>query len=415
MPEKEKIAYDSIEDSEFEENGIPSFNPERAQRLKDEVEGSQKPLSERFNIDPDEYPIFSQQAGNRENEDTGVMENRTLNINETLGLMVGQTAKAIAVITGEKKGIPRADHVIYLDKSARPVSWLVDEFWPDFTDALKPETTYLAIDRRPWFERVGISLVGHEEIKEPNGDMRPANGRDFWEHFEKIPEDQKKDWLARIRGLYIKDGITSEDPDEIMNTPTILDNKNLLIVDEVSRSGATLDIATGLMKRAIPELGSVNGYVFWDDNFSVTDAGIQMGSTPVWYPQDPTDWRGRGVRDIDPSWYENRYQENHSNRALAERYGAFVLGIPLTDKKEEPGELSWKLRAEMIKMHDDYEDGRILPSLPLVDNNIGDVADRVMERLEDMGVKFLPSDQALKSPDSYLSLMKQRNKKPRQF
>lgn len=414
QPERPKIRIKTPEERSKEARQIAQACGKKAINAIDS-KNSEASLSEKFNIDPHEYPIFSQQAGNREDKDTKKIERRTLNINETLGLMVGATAATIAVMTGEKKGVPKTDHVIYLDKSARPVSWLVDDFWSSFTDAPKPETSYLAIDRRPWFERVGINLIGHEEIELPDGSKRPANGSDFWEYFEKVPEDEKKDWLARIRALYIEGGIESEDPDKIMNTPTVLDDKNLLVIDEVSRSGATLDIATGLMKRAIPELASVNGHVFWNDIFTKNGTDTQMGATPVWYPQDASDWRGRGVKDIDERWYERRYQENPSNKALAEYYGAFVLGVPLRNKEEEPGQLSWKLRAEITKMRNDYEDGRILPDIPFIDEEVGDIADKMMTRLEGMGVKFIQNDQAFDVPNSYASLKKQRNKKPRQF
>lgn len=386
-----------------------SDNTEEWNSLKDiqfAPDASEKPA---FNVDPEDFPIFSQQAGLREDEYTGKMENRTLNINETLGLMVGQTAKTIAAIQGEKNGIPKIDHVIYLDKSARPVSWLVDDFWDDFADTPAPEKSYLAIDRRPWFDMVGIELVGHEEIRDPDGTLRPAKGSDFWKAYENVPEEKKKEWSARIRALYIEGGIDSEDPDVIMSTPTVLDGKNLLIIDEVSRSGSTIEIAVGLLKRAIPELASVNGHVFWNDGFSIRDGETQMGNAPVWYPKDPSDWRGRGVRDIDPSWYEAKYRSNPSKMARAERYGAFVLGVPLVNREEEPGELSWKLREEMRKMHQAYEAGKILPNLPA---SAETVLDKMIEKLESFGVEFVPASEAAKNPNSYSALAKKRDQKP---
>jgi len=69
--------------------------------------------------------------------------------------------------------------------------------------------------------------------------------------------------LAAIRSLFIEGGIENEDPDEIMRTPTILDGKRLLIVDEVSRTGATLSIAEFLFRAAIPEASHVEGTYFW--------------------------------------------------------------------------------------------------------------------------------------------------------
>ena len=53
------------------------------------------------------------------------------------------------------------------------------------------------------------------------------------------------------------------DPEVIMNTPTGLEGKNITIIDEVSRSGSTLEIAKLLVSQAIPEAASVNGCTFW--------------------------------------------------------------------------------------------------------------------------------------------------------
>ena len=111
------------------------FDPEEAKRLREKELKKQTPsIKEKFVIDPAEYPIFSQQGGVRNSKITGTKEERRLSIEETLGILVGDTAKTIATITGEVKSKPAADHVIYLDKSARPVSWMVDDFWNDFTE-----------------------------------------------------------------------------------------------------------------------------------------------------------------------------------------------------------------------------------------------------------------------------------------
>ena len=383
--------------------------------VADASESEKVNLSEKFNVDPSEYPIFSRQAGRRIDELTGKSEVRTLSINETLGKMVGATANVISTIDGEQ-GCPKADHVIYLDKSARPVSWLVDDFWHDFSDNEQPSKSFLAIDRRPWFQKVGIDITAREELKDQDDSLRPATGEDFWAAYEKAPEEKKLEWSARIRSLYIEGGIESQDPEKIMATPTVLDGKNLLIVDEVSRSGATLDIAKGLLKRAIPELESVSGCVFWNDTLSKTEAGTQMGKTPVWYPEDPADWRGRGVRDIDENYYKKIYLEHPSKETRAQYYGAFVLGVPLTDKSEEPGQLSWKLRDEMRKMHVDYENGRILPALPIGENHASSSSvalEKMMDHLEQEGVEFVPENQAKNNPNSYAALTKIRDKKPR--
>ncbi len=304
---------------ESSEGNFPKFDPDTAKKLKEDVlqdkHDTEQILEEetdpryRFRADKRDYSIFSRQEGSIVDDVTGKESSGVLNIDETLGLMVGRTAELIATIVGESMSdIPRIDNVIYLDKSARPVSWLVNEFWDDFTEEKRPGTDYLAIDRRIWFKKVGIELEGNEEMRDPDGSLRVAKTEDFVKHFETMPDETKKDWLARIRGLFIEGGIEDEDPDKILATPTVLDGKNLLIVDEVSRSGSTLGIAKFLMKRAIPELESVNGHVFWHDREKQVNGETQMGQAPVWYRHGgDNDWVGRGVKDINPSFYRAQY------------------------------------------------------------------------------------------------------------
>lgn len=374
-------------------NDFPTFSPEQAKKLRGESF---------FDLDPDKYSIFSQQAGVRENPITKKMEKRTLSIHETLGLMVGRTAGTIAKISGENGETP-ADHVIYLDKSARPVSWLVNEFWDDFTDSEKPSESFLAIDRRRWFERMGIKLEKDEYIKDADGSSHIAGPSDVDKHFEVIKND--KELLARIRSLYIGNGIETENPDEIFRTPTVLDGKNLLIIDEVSRSGSTLYIAQLLLKAAIPELKSVNGHVFWSDNSTKNNVTgeTQMGFTPVWYPQDPNDWRGRGVKDINPAYFEEQYSKNPTPENRALKYGSIVLGEPLVDPTEEPGQPSLHLRKEIHQIHEDYRAGHILPELS------SKMPEKIFDQLEKWGVKFIPEDRVKNEPHAYVNLAKKRN------
>ena len=391
----------------------PKFDPELAQELRkaESVQAPETPET-RFHVNPADYPIFSRQAGNRPNQNSGKYETRTLSIDETLGKMVGHTAETIATLIGENANIPAADHVIYLDKSARPASWLVDEFWDDFTDAPRPDSTFLAIDRRTWLaDYCGVHLLPNEYVEEPNGTTRPASTIDFDRNFHKIPREV----LAKIRALYIKDGIEDEDVDKIFATPTILDGKNLTIVDEVSRSGATLHIAQRLLKAAIPELKSVNGHVFWHDTLQVNQSGeTQMGSTPVWYPADPSDWRGRGVKDIHPDYFAALYENKPTSINRARRFGSIVLGEPLdiNDPDEEPGQLSLHLKEEIGRMHQDYQKGHILPNLPSSRSGAREVFSNMIKALNDWGVEIAPLDKAVNKSRAYISLKSKRDQQP---
>lgn len=385
---------------------VPEFDPEKAMKLR-EAESIQEPET-RFHVNPENYAIFSRQAGVRPDKFSGKDKEQTLSIDETLGAMVGCTAETIATLTGENGNIPPADHVIYLDKSARPVSWLVEEFWDDFTDAKKPETTYLAIDRRTWLkDYCHVDLLPNEYVENPDGSTRPANAKDFDEHFEEIPREV----FARIRALFIEEGIEDEDVEKIFNTPTVLDGKNLTIIDEVSRSGATLHIAMRLLKAAVPELKSVNGHVFWHSSGRITDSGeMQMGNTPVWYPKDSDDWRGRGVKDINSQYFEEQYRNEPTNKNRARRFGSIVLGEPLTieDPNAEPGQPSLRLKEEIEQMHLDYRNGHILPNLPSP-SRARNVFAHMKQQLENYGVEFIPKDEAQDNPRAYINLINKRN------
>ena len=87
-----------------------------------------------FRVDHDDYPIFSRQSSLAMNGG----DTYQLGIDETLAAYVSDTAALIAEFDGTSTAsttdaeyiVP--DHVIYLDKSGRPCSWLVNAFWRDF-------------------------------------------------------------------------------------------------------------------------------------------------------------------------------------------------------------------------------------------------------------------------------------------
>ena len=366
-----------------------------------------EPAEVRFHVDEAEFPIFARQAvsvpiGN------GKSRKEELPIDETLGRMVGATAETIEAILGERDTkTPRAEHVIYLDKSARPVSWLVDEFWQDFTAEPRPEKTFLAIDRRNWLKPpyTDEKADSREYVTEASGEKKLARAEDF--HVERVPTEL----LAGIHGLYVEGGIPADaTPEEVMEMPTVLDGKNVMIIDEVSRSGATLGIAQKLIGAAIPKVQSVTGHVFWRaGSFQLDNGESQMASAPVWYPEDADDASGRGVMDINELYYKNLYLQEPSQQNLALMKGAFVLGEPLLKPEEERGQKSLRLRGEVRRMREEYEAGHILPTI--ANNPDSEVTERMLEKLEECGVELVQSDPKKKNPRAYQVLLEQRAKK----
>lgn len=333
--------------------------------------------AKRFHVNPKDFPIFSKQAEMGEKWGDHA---ETLPLDAIMGRFVKATADCIAVLTGEdnRQTIPAADHIIYLDKSARPVSWLNNVFWDAFTDKPRPKHSYLAIDRMEWFARTDTPVDPSGYIEDADGESsHVAQFKDF------LKENVSDEDIARIRALYIPGGIEEEDVKKIMSTPTGLEGKNITIIDEVSRSGSTLDIAKYLISLAIPEAASVNGYAYWKAGMQIGPNGeYQMRSVPVWY--DSASHLGRGIGDINEDFFAERYEEYPSPKTRAQKFGSIALGEFL-DLSKEPGNRSRQLAQEIKTMRKEWDDNHIM--MPTPDHySIG----KWKNRLESQGIKFMP-------------------------
>ncbi len=359
--------------------------------------------AERFRVNPADYPIFSRQF--ELSERWGDNSKNYWNIDKTLSHYVTNTANLIATLDGSsieydrREAPPKPNHVIYLDKSARPVSWLVNTFWDDFSSEERPSHSYLNIDRLPWFRRSGLNVDSDGYMQSPDGSRRAAAPSDF--HVENLdPSD-----FARLRSLYIEGGIDDEDVDRIMSTPSTLDGKNVLIVDEVARSGSTAKIATDLIKAAFPAVGDVHSAYFWrsgNKSSGQGDGKYQMLSIPVWYDSSTT--AGRGIDDIDEKYYENRHAYWQNNKTRAQNFGSLILSAP-ANLIEEPGQKSRELMREIKHMREDFDAGRILLRYP---RNYD--PDLFEEYVEAQGLHLAPDDDP--SPDSLNNVTRAIDSRP---
>ncbi len=84
------------------------------------------------------------------------------------------------------------------------------------------------------------------------------------------------------------------------------------------------------------------------------------------------------------------------------------------DKENEPGQVSKELETEIKRMRVDYDKGRILPDLP-TSAPLGNTMDRMINKLEGLGVVFGADGTSSKNPNNYLKLKKIRDsyEKPR--
>ena len=318
-----------------------------------------------FEVSPLRYPIFSRQATLSMSD--GITYQ--LGIDETLAAYVSDTAGLIAEFDGTSRyyeaGPDRfvPDHIIYLDKSGRPCSWLVSMFWRVFATgkAQKPSHSHLNIDRRDWIRRSGAELFTSDYVRAPDGSNHRLSYEDFRE------ENISTEHLAWLRAQYVPGGIEREDADYVMGCSTTLDGKNICVVDEVSNSGATLRIAQFLLERAFP--GSrVRGLHFWKKLAGVkpvsTDDG-QMLNAPVWYDHHNQYGRGIGNVDADGSYWAAVYEKNPTPENLAKKFGAQALSrkTDLSRGGEDDrgtDRPTRQLIREMRQMRDDFEAGHIL-------------------------------------------------------
>ena len=351
--------------------------------------------------------------------------------------------KTVKDLTGESGKLPKTDVAIYLDKSARPVSWLVEEFWDDATKMPRPRTEYLAIDRKFWFEFFGLDLsfgeyikgtdrlaewrdlpihnvtqdemtelrsllkekiITHEELDAClKGDVRMRDrvkGRviDTYlsseENSEKIKRGEmtRKEFEAckaaalekvkvldssklesindarviaeRLRGLFVPGGLSEEDlenSEQIMDYSVGMEGKNITIVDEVSRTGATGEIAKHFITWAFPEAANVNFYTFYDAKRLHAPGSAQDGQMlkiPFWYSLEHDDGTGRGISGADQGFYERRYKESPDDLRRAACFGWDFLGVPI-DYETEKGKKSLKLREQIARLRKEYEKGHI--------------------------------------------------------
>lgn len=272
--------------------------------------------------------------------------------------LVNQATNGIEALdstTGEKVHA-KPDRIIFLDKSARPVAWLMRELWPtlaaepDGTVPPMPAMNFVNIDREQWVNQVDPSGVGTVDVDK----LDPGIIRSLRSLF--IPPDLKRKHDEAGEGL-------GEYVDE---TPVPLDHETVLIVDEVISTGRTLRYAEAFFAKAFPGI-KVSG-THWMGGTAMRGNAVGNADLPVWYSNK--DITGRGVGDRDP----------HTSRlspSVTQRLGSWFLSTTLgADPK------STRLREEIHQLAQDVKDHRVLV-VPDMRREDADLDERI-ERLNDM-------------------------------
>lgn len=172
--------------------------------------------------------------------------------------------------------------VIFLDKSARPVSWLVRELW----DTLAPEPG-CEIPKQPDFKFLNIDRKRLRKKLDPNG-----SGLFDASHFS---EEQ----IIGLRSIF------NQDHDGSFEAPNYLDNQRIMVVDEVTATGATMEMAKCLLGRAFPT-SLVQGE-YWMEGLTSYKGAVGNADVPIWF-NDKIE-TGRGVADAHPDESTTDYSQ----------------------------------------------------------------------------------------------------------
>lgn len=253
---------------------------------------------------------------------------------------VSLTDKIIAEMDGTKG--PKPDYALYLDKSARPVSWLVREFWDDFAQKNEDGTT----PSRP--QSLFVDIDGRKDMSD------------------------SLDSISSLRALFAKE--VPQDSADIMQTPTFLDGANVLIVDEIKVSGETLTRAAELLKKAYPE-AHFSTTSFLDG--SPKGPGMPETDNPRWYERHSDRYRAvidRNSPALSEEWHQTQLQQSNDQTIRGQRW---LARIPEAQSKDV-----LQLRSEIHQMALDVKAG----TLPYTPDGHEDRTEAVAKELSGLGV-----------------------------
>ena len=219
----------------------------------------------------------------------------------------------------------KPDVVVFLDKSARPLRWLVKDLWstmaPDSPGGevpKMPESKFINIDREQWVNVVDPEGVGRVDINIVD-----------------------KSVIRSLRSVFVEPELKSDGLTEAIDSaPASLDNKTVLIVDEVFATGRTLDIATKFFKRAFPTARIAGTH--WMQGTTLIGGASGNKDLPVWYIQDDVTGRGVGNRDEGVS---------RNSKNTTQKLGSWFLSTRLP----KPDPKSQQLRKELRQLAHDPE------------------------------------------------------------
>lgn len=266
----------------------------------------------------------------------------------------------------------KIDTVIFIDKSARPVSWLIGELWPmlasdhdpdpnSATVPPKPARQFLNIDRQRWIDKTGS--------------VEDDTGRGVQVNSSTVGQD-----IADLRAAFSKkrQDIERRGGEFDDDRKARLDNQRIMVVDEVRTSGNTLEIARQFLTKAFPHSQVFAEY--WMRPKIITDKGGTRftAENPIWYKEDTA--LGRGIGDLSEAGNE---QSEHPRL----RRGNKFFSRPL----DKPDKDSLTLRREIKQLTKEVASGQLPLRLNLTDIDDETLQQRCafMEKVNRLSVRQL--------------------------
>ena len=261
------------------------------------------------------------------------MELRTeyVQLTDELIRQMTEGVKVTDPITNEEV-VSRPDYVIWLDKSARPVSWLTKELWPTLAADAEgnipsmPTFAYVNIDREQWVNVVDPGGAGITDIN--------------------LVDDSVVRSLRSIfvEPKYKRAGLQTD----IDNAPSSLDGKTILIVDEVKASGRTAEIAGKFFRKAFPSARIATEH--WMRGQAMRGQAMGNADLPVWYKENEALGRGVGNRDE---------RKSKLSPSLTQQLGSWFLSTSFS-RQGINDVAAEQLRAELKHLSQDVKDGSVL-------------------------------------------------------
>lgn len=267
------------------------------------------------------------------------------------------------------------DSLVFLDKSARPVAWLMRSLWPtlgfkDFDENGEPiklpmpEMKFANIDREQW-----ASAMGRSEVREGEGITLKG---------------VHPDTIDSLTGLFAKKNMDMDDYVS-KDDETLFDDKNVLIIDEVMASGDTLTMAQKLFERAFENAKSIDG-AYWmapEQKMDKRSGGMRNADLPIWYDRNSTAGRGIGGRESNISASSESVRQRRGRLFLSTRYAEMHHGqrIEMIDQKGQ------KLREDIQMLGREVADGKIPVLMGKMRPGSDEFEDNFMRHVNDLNVE----------------------------